>query len=220
MSERPLEERVRKLERLLRDVSIAAIVIGLCITAFIGYQSYIGIPKAVQASFEASSAKEIEASAAEYLEKIESFHDQSEEAFKSLDQIELLNSISQNRDDIEATASTIQHLESLVHGHYLYLQNNCSQPIRFALQYTSTFREVVENGYWDLNANSGSYLTVDDRRIILVESDILYYARTTSGPVKYWRGSEIVKINDEELSMKRGEVESEEFRHVFTLICD
>jgi len=220
MSESPLEERVRKLERLLRDVSIAAVVIGLCITAFIGYQSYIGIPKAVQTSFEASSAKEIEASAAEYLEKIKSFHNQSKKAFESLNQIELLNSISQNRDGIESTNKKVQHLESLVHGHYLYLQNSCSQPIRFALQYTSTFREVVETGYWDINANSGSYLAINGRRIILVESDILYYAITTSGPTIYWRGGEIVRIEDEELGMKRGKVENEEFRHVFTLTCD
>lgn len=42
-----LQRRIASLERFKRDVAIASTIIGACIIAFLGYQAFVGIPKAV-----------------------------------------------------------------------------------------------------------------------------------------------------------------------------
>ena len=219
IEEHSLEARLLKLERLFRDIKISLIIIGLCIAAFLGYQSYVGIPKAISESFNSSTIKEVEIQAAKYMTEISKFHQTSKVLVENLEKEELNSAIANNKEESTTLGKRLTHLEAIIHGHYLYVYNSCSQPIDIWLRYTGPFRDVRSKGKWSVPANSGTYPTISGEKIVLVESEIYYYAKTTSGTPKYWRGGEIVKVNGEELGMKKGSADNEEFRYVFNLTC-
>jgi len=65
-----LKEKVHTLERFKRDVIIGVVIVGACMVAFLGYQSFVAIPKAVEDSFKQKALDTAKEKANEHLDEI------------------------------------------------------------------------------------------------------------------------------------------------------
>ncbi|HME85028.1 MAG TPA: DUF1036 domain-containing protein, partial [Roseiarcus sp.] len=88
------------------------------------------------------------------------------------------------------------------YGFDFYLQNNCTHPVSFALNYKTNSGAWKATGYWSANPNKGFYLTDDDGRLHSTNFVYYLYAEATDDSGKIWSGNstnteDITKVVEE-----------------------
>ncbi|MGD0021706.1 MAG: hypothetical protein ABSC54_05325, partial [Smithellaceae bacterium] len=68
--EKDIKIRIQALERFVRDIKIILVIVGSCIVAFLGWQSYLGIPKAIDDAFKGTAIKSMNDQASKSLADI------------------------------------------------------------------------------------------------------------------------------------------------------
>jgi hypothetical protein len=73
---------------------------------------------------------------------------------------------------------------------YIYLDNQCSRPIRFALSYQDTSGTWQYIRWWNFTANKMDFLLNNNAPLISNNGTFYYYAETTDGSALVWKGTE------------------------------
>ncbi|MBV7333778.1 DUF1036 domain-containing protein [Chloroflexi bacterium TSY] len=86
-------------------------------------------------------------------------------------------------------------------GHDFYIQNNCSEAVRVALRYRHVSGQWRTGGWWNIDANDGTYLSLDGERVRSNNHSLYYYAELPNVSGYRWSGDEKVEFNGTTLSM-------------------
>ena len=88
-------------------------------------------------------------------------------------------------------------------GYNYYFTNNCSSPVRLAIEYKNTSDEWVTEGWWNFAPGESAYLRSNGIRLASKNSIFYYYAEPTDNSGGYWGGNHKARFNGEILNMKR-----------------
>jgi Protein of unknown function (DUF1036) len=99
--------------------------------------------------------------------------------------------------------SPVEPRQSL-RGSSVYARNNCRYPIQIALHYRKLSGNWMTEGWWNIDGNTGSYLSDGNGRIGS-NNDIMYaYAKTQAGHRGYvWEGDKYFTLKSQSLPMKQ-----------------
>lgn len=112
------DERIAKLERRLRDITIAASVIGACAVAFFGY-TWTSIPKTVEALLAEQATDTLQQQIEDAVKNTAEFKRRAEEEFRGTQRIrkQAANDAAEIKRNIE-----IEYNRFVKHGDRIYLE--------------------------------------------------------------------------------------------------
>jgi len=165
-----IEKRVEAIERLLRDAKITLAIVGACLVAFLGYQSFLGIPRAIVAGLQADAIIKLRKQATEAVNSIEDSASKAREAAKSSKDYE-----SQVKKAAEAWESAVlerqqaekrQSLNRVLVGK-LRLNGKCFGPAYFA---TCTNKKGDSVGsFYENGICPDKYSYTSQRRVLVLK---------------------------------------------------
>lgn len=161
-----LKERVHSLERFKRDVIIGVIVVGTCSAAFLSYQSYVAIPKAIEDSFKQTALNEAKDEAKQYLAEIEELLTETRKYEKNSKESSLLS--------YKYATSSEQKLKETKQ---LYEEARVSED-KFNRTLNETKTEIVKN-VTESAAHEIKQFTADARTILNGLTDVEEAAKAT-----------------------------------------
>jgi predicted RND superfamily exporter protein len=204
-----IETRVQEIENLLTRVKIGLIIFGVCLTAFLGWQSYIEIPNVVSKALKGEAITLMNERAKQSLDEIKKHVDA---ANKVTDQLEkekrkaekIITSLDQK--SLEGFKKKIVKLEEKVSGRFLNVKNQCDEEIKIIIKYKMPYGEERTFGWWIIPAKKEGFLSESDKKILLNSDDVYFYAETTKEPKKFWKGTVAYEFKGVTLAFKKAAI--------------
>ncbi len=212
-----LRKRISALERFNRDIIISTTIIGSCLIAFFGYQSFIGIPKAVESSLKQEAMYSARS-------KVESYVKQAENSLKQIRQFEQEASTAkidtdQILENFNKNLSRVQALERAAEEYPLEIENACKFPIRIAIKYKAAYGVMYSVGWWKFKPSEKNTMSYDGDSVKLGSPSMYYYAESTDGSNIVWSGEETINVLGKNLKMKKISVIKEDNQYKLRLHC-
>ncbi|MBN1474121.1 MAG: hypothetical protein JW914_05870 [Syntrophaceae bacterium] len=178
------ETRLQAIENYISMIKYALIIIGFCLIAFLGWQSYFDIPREINKALKDEAITKMNQQAKKQLDEVKLIVEELEKQKQKADKI----TMSLDKKSLERIESNVVDLEKKVSGRFLRVYNQCDNEIKLIVKYKMPYGDERTLGWWTLKSKTGNYLSEDDKRILLNSDEIYIYAETTKEPKKYWKG--------------------------------
>ncbi len=233
-----LKEQVLELQRFRRDLLIISVVVGACVTAFLGYQSFVGIPRAVEDSFKEKALAEVSAKANERLDEIkaiakkaanfEQMASQSQKTAKaSADAVASLKNDLDARfnkkfkDLAQESARVLEKIKASSTDKVFRFENGCKSPVKLAIWYRAAFGASYGAKWFKFSPDESSVLAKTGvGRVRLGFPEIYYYAEATDDSKRVWKGESSIYIEGKEYNMRKATFSDEGDEYKLKITCD